>query len=189
MAQHRLGRDADARTTLARLRDAMSRQPWSDDDESEMFADETIAMIDRTEPPLVEIARFADDSREAVEFAVFSPDGRRVLACGVDGTIRLWDRESRRLIRRLRGGRGTIDDRRVLAGRPPRPLRRRRQDRPALGRRIGQAGPRVPGAYRVGVPGRLLPRRPPGVFHQRRAGCLEGRLGLGRPRLGRGDGS
>ena len=155
MTQHRLGQNAEALMTLGRLREAMSRQPWSDDDESEAFSDEANALIAGTKPPIVEIARFIDDSRKVVEFVEFSPHGRRILSGSADGTLRLWDRESRGLIRRIDGSRRLMMCR-VLARWSSRALRRRRPRHAALGPGLGQADSRVPGAYRVDLPRRVL---------------------------------
>jgi eukaryotic-like serine/threonine-protein kinase len=123
LAQQRLGQNAEALMTLGRLREVMSRRPWSNDDESEAFSDEANSLIAGIKPPIVEIARFVDDSREVNEFATFSSDGRRILACSVDGALRLWGRESGRLIRRLDGREGRLlsvafspDGRRALSG-------------------------------------------------------------------------
>jgi WD40 repeat protein/S1-C subfamily serine protease len=74
---------------------------------------------------IVEVAQLVGEPRSAVQQATFSPDGRTVLACGDSGHIRLWDWESRRLIRQfgqLGPGRsvGSVawspDGRRVVAG-------------------------------------------------------------------------
>ncbi len=139
MTRHRLGRRDEAREALGQLREAVSRKPWSEDDESAAFLDEAASLIAGVEPAVVEVARFQEDAGETVEFAAFSPDSRRVLACSVDQAMRLWDRESGRLIRRFDRRRGAIDDRRVLARRPPRALRRRGHRGAALGPGLGRA--------------------------------------------------
>jgi WD40 repeat protein len=123
MAQYRLGQNDEARKTLGHLRDVMKKGPWANDDESANFLDEANSLITGTEPAIVQVTRFFDDLTEVVEFAAFSPDGRRVLDCSVDGNMRLWDRESQRLIRRFERHVGRLmcvafspDGRRALAG-------------------------------------------------------------------------
>ena len=100
MARHRLGRRDEARETLGQLREAMSRRPWSDDEESRAIGDEAILLIAGKKPPIVEAARY-DDTSPATEFAAFTPDGKRVLSCADGDILRLWDRETGRLNRRF----------------------------------------------------------------------------------------
>jgi WD40 repeat protein len=121
MARHRLGQHDEARETLGQLREVMSRRPWSEDDESTAIADEAILLITGKKPPVAEVARF-DDTSPVTEFAAVSPDGKKVLACSEGETMRLWDLESVRLIRRFEqhGGRlfsaaFTPDGRRALS--------------------------------------------------------------------------
>jgi WD40 repeat protein len=106
MTRHRLGQNDEARETLGRLREVMSRRPWSDDDESSTITDEAILLITGKKSPIVEVARL-DDTSPVTEFATVSPDGKRVLACSDGDIMRLWERETGRLIRRIEqvGGR------------------------------------------------------------------------------------
>jgi WD40 repeat protein len=48
---------------------------------------------------IVEVTRYVSEPRGIIEQALFSPDGQRVLACGSNGSMWLWDRESGRLVR------------------------------------------------------------------------------------------
>ena len=74
------------------------------------------------EPPVVEVAHFLGHAG-AVDSAVVSPDGRRILSGSYDKTMILWDRETRQPIRRFNehGGKGQSvafapDGRRALSG-------------------------------------------------------------------------
>ena len=74
------------------------------------------------QPPITEVARFLGHD-EAVEIAVVSPDGRRILSGSVDKTLILWDRETAQPIRRLRGHTAAVravaispDGRRAVSG-------------------------------------------------------------------------
>jgi WD40 repeat protein len=117
--------------------------------------------------PLVEVDRFLDDARAVAEFAAFSPDGRRVLACSADETIRLWDGESGRLIRRVERHGGHLlsvafspEGRRALSGGQDRVVRLWDLDSGALVRELK-------GHTEWVFTG------PPGLFHQWRTGSLE----------------
>jgi len=48
---------------------------------------------------IVEVSRLNSDPHGVVELAIFSPDGRSVLACGENGHLWLWDWEAGRLVR------------------------------------------------------------------------------------------
>jgi eukaryotic-like serine/threonine-protein kinase len=109
MAQHRLGQNAEARKTLDQLHDAMSKKPWSDDDESEAFSDEAISLIAGAEPPIVEVGRFlGHDPGAEVQMLVVSRDGLRILSGSSDKTMILWDRATGKIIRRFRGHVGSV---------------------------------------------------------------------------------
>lgn len=58
---------------------------------------------------LRETAMFEAHARE-VSQAVFSPDGRRIATGSVDGTVRIWDVESRQIVGVLEGHAGWISD-------------------------------------------------------------------------------
>jgi WD40 repeat protein/tRNA A-37 threonylcarbamoyl transferase component Bud32 len=67
------------------------------------------------EPPVVEVAHLLDgpvnfgkSPRVNGEQAAVSADGKLVLAAGGDGTVRLWDRESGEVVRRLEGHKGQV---------------------------------------------------------------------------------
>ncbi len=59
------------------------------------------------QPPVVEVAQFLGPEG-ILNCAVVCPDGRRILTSGWPRTMRLWDRESGRLIRRLGDSAGNI---------------------------------------------------------------------------------
>ncbi len=74
------------------------------------------------QPRLVEAARFPGHT-DRVDSVAVSPDGRLILSGSSDHTMRLWDRESGRMVRRFPGHFGRVmsvafspDGRRTLSG-------------------------------------------------------------------------
>jgi WD40 repeat protein len=79
-------------------------QPGEDHEpRSNPARDQTSSSIAGAEPPIVEVASLRDNATDTAESAAFSPDGQRVLTGHSNGIIRLWDRESGRVIRRFAG--------------------------------------------------------------------------------------
>ena len=75
------------------------------------------------QPPVAEVAQFLGHDGAIQPVVVFSPDGRRLLSGSNDETLILWDRETARPIRRLRGHTKEVlavamsrDGRRALSG-------------------------------------------------------------------------
>ena len=85
-----------------------------------------------------------------VRSVAFSPDGRSALSGSDDKTIKLWDVATGNEIRSFAGHSGHVTFDRVLARRPNRAVRQRRQDAQALGRRDGKGDPHLRRACRCG---------------------------------------
>ena len=76
-----------------------------------------------------------------VKAAAFTRDGAHVLTGSKDGTLKLWDIATTRLVRTFVGSQGRCHRGRAVAGRHPRAVGQQGQDRQALGGRDRAADP------------------------------------------------
>ena len=110
-------------------------------------------------PPVTALIRVLTGHTGSVWAVGWSPDGSRLVSGGDDGTVRVWEAGSGRLVHTLTGHTGGV---RAVAWSPerdPAGQRRRRRHGAGVGGGVGSAGAHPDRAHRLGVGGGVVPGR------------------------------